>query len=225
MSPSPEDVEFVLVKTTLPATPLPPNAARLPIVTDRLVMRPWLPTDFDQLRLLRLQPEVMQWTRVGHVDLDEATTQAWLARFLPPNDALTHSCAITLRDTGEVIGSGGTHIFRGEMGWPELGYMFRAEFWGKGYATEFLRAYGERWRELPREEVEIMVDPRTVVVAGAGEGEGTAEEQIIAVTAEVNKGSQRVLHKCGWEHFMTYPGSDSTLLPTFRYFPCRKEAS
>ncbi|KAH8906051.1 hypothetical protein BR93DRAFT_928657 [Coniochaeta sp. PMI_546] len=161
----------------------------------------------------------MQFTRVGHIDLDEAETQAWLAKFLPPNDALTHSSAITLRETGEVIGSGGTHMLQGELGWPELGYMFRTEFWGKGYATEFLRAYIESWAKLPRAEVEIKVDPRTVT------GKGVAEEQIIAVTAEVNKGSQKVLQKCGWEHFMTWPGSDGNPLPTFRYFPGRKDAS
>ncbi|OIW26154.1 acyl-CoA N-acyltransferase [Coniochaeta ligniaria NRRL 30616] len=219
VSSSPEDVEFVLVKTTLPVTPLPPNTARLPIVTDRLIIRPWLPTDFDQIRILRLQPEVMQYTRVGHIDLDEAETQAWLARFLPPGDAATHSCAITLKETGEVIGTGGTHSLQGNFGWPEVGYMFRKEFWGKGYATEFLRAYMKSWAELPREEVEIKVDPRTVT------GDGVAEEQLIAVTAIVNEGSQKVLRKCGWEHFVTWPGDDSSTLPTFRFFPCRKEVS
>jgi RimJ/RimL family protein N-acetyltransferase len=161
----------------------------------------------------------MRFTRVGRIDLDEAETQAWLAKFLPPNDALTHSMAITLKETGEVIGSGGTHSIQGNLGWPEVGYMFRTEYWGKGYATEFLRAYIKTWAELPRAEVEIKVDPRTVT------GDGVAEEQIIAVTENVNGVSQKVLYKCGFEHFVTLPGRDSTTLPTFRYFPTRKESS
>lgn len=219
VTPSPRDVEHVLVKTTLPTQPLPPIVARLPIITDRLIIRSWLPTDLAQLRVLRTQPEVMQYTMVGHVDLDEAVTQAWLARWTASNDVLTHNCAITLRETGELIGSGGTHSLKSDFGWPELGYMFRSEFWGKGYATEFVRAYTASWAALPREEVEIMVDPRTVDADGK-----TAEEQLIAITEDVNEGSQRVLRKCGWEHFVTWRDSDD-LLPTFRYFPCRKETS
>lgn len=217
LSPSPRDVEFVLVKTTLPKRPLPPNVARLPIITDRLIIRPWLPSDLEQLRLLRLQQEVMQWTSAGRVDLDEAETEAWLAKFLPPNDALTHSSAITLKETGEVIGCGGTHDMSGIFGWPELGYLFRKEFWGKGYGTEFLKAYVKAFAELPREEVEIKVDPRTA------NSDGTAEEQVIAITVGSNAASYKVLAKSGFEHFITWPGRESPTLPTFRYFPARKE--
>jgi RimJ/RimL family protein N-acetyltransferase len=158
----------------------------------------------------------MKWTRAGTIDLDEATTQAWLARFAAPHDISTHNCAITLKETGELIGSGGTHNLKGDFGWPELGYMFRTEFWGQGYATEFVRAYVKSWGALPREEVEIMVDPRTL----GADGE-TAEEQIVAITEAANGGSQKVLVKCGWEHFLTWIGGPGDVLPTFRYFPVR----
>lgn len=216
ISPSPESVHRVLVKTTLPAQPLPSNSARLPITTARLTIRPWLASDLAQLRILRTQPEVMKWTRAGHIDLDEAATQAWLARFLPPDDSLAHNCAITLTETGELIGAGGVHSFRGEHGWPEVGYMFRSDFWGKGYAAEFLRAFAEGWAALPREEVEILVDPRT-----AGADGKTAEEQLVATAEDSNGASQRVLRKCGWEHFLTWLGDKGNTLQTFRYFPAR----
>jgi RimJ/RimL family protein N-acetyltransferase len=211
----PNAENFVLVKTTLPSRPLPPNASRQPIITDRLVIRAWTPEDLKELRVLRTQPEVMRWTRVGHIDLDEAATQTHLNRYLPPNDANTYNCAITLKETGELIGSGGVHMFTGSFGWPELGYMFRTEFWGQGYGTEFVRGFVEAWSALPREEVEIKVDPRTAT------GDGVAEEQLIAITDGANWGSQKILRKCGFEQYLVFPGDDGGPLPTFRFFPAR----
>lgn len=228
LAPSPRDVEFVRVKTTLPVQPLPPSADRAPITTDRLVIRPWLPSDVAQLRLLRTDPEVMQHTRDGRTEPDEASIQAWLGEFMPgPNDAKTYEWAIVLRDTGEVIGCGGTHSLGGEFGWPDLRYLLRAEFWGRGYATEFLRAYVAAWAALPRAEVEIMVDPRTVVGHGEEASEASAaaaEELLIANTTVPNAGSHNVLRKWGWEHFVTWAGKSGRTLRTFRYYPCRKEA-
>ncbi|KAB5549846.1 GNAT domain-containing protein [Coniochaeta sp. 2T2.1] len=219
--PPPSEVKRILVRTTLPLSPLPPNHLRQPITTPRLLIRPWQQSDLHQIRILRTQPEVMKVTRQNRIDLSLEETQAWLDRFLSPNDGQTHNFAIVLRETGELIGTGGVHSFKGEFGWPEIGYMFREEYWRKGFATEFLAGYMAAWKGLPRGvvEVEVEVDPRTTRTGKPGE---EVEEQIIAITADFNEGSQKVLGKCGWEHFITWPGDDALKLPTFRWFPTRK---
>jgi hypothetical protein len=50
----------VVVKTTRPVFPFPPNEDREPIYTERLIIRPYVPEDLGDLRALRTQPEVMQ---------------------------------------------------------------------------------------------------------------------------------------------------------------------
>jgi len=165
-------------------------------------------------------------------------TRERLAPYLPgsPGADERYNFAICLRETGEVIGSGGSHKFVSAFGWPEIGYMLRSEYWGQGLAGEFLRAMLGVWEGLPREEVELDVDPRSVVYEEGeegGHGRG-AREVLIAVTEVENERSQQVLRKCGFEHFITWEeevkeaavgsnpssgGSSGKLvkLPTFRY--------
>jgi len=131
--------------------------------------------------------------------------------------------AICLRSTGEFIGSGGSHNPASSFGWPELGYMLKREQWGKGLATEFVKAFLSAWEALPREEVELAVDERSVVL---GE-DGRAREAMIATTDETNGPSQKILgEKCGFEKFAAW-GEEVTKngeavyqgLLTWRYFP------
>ncbi|RBQ90477.1 hypothetical protein VDGD_01081 [Verticillium dahliae] len=198
-------LDFITVKTTLPARPLPAHASRQPILTPRLMIRPFAESDIHALRVLRTQPEVMRNTAAGRIDLDVAETQAKLALSLPPNDAHTFNCAICLRDSGEFVGCGGCHVMVGEFGWPVLGYMFVKEHWGRGFATEFVTGFLAAWWALPREVCELRVDRGTVRV---GE-DGLAEEQYTAVTVDDNVASQRILTKTGFVKRRVYSEIDS----------------
>ncbi|KAK4129260.1 acyl-CoA N-acyltransferase [Parathielavia appendiculata] len=230
--PTPDPKTFIRVRTTLPHKPLPPNSARQPILTPRLILRPLCTNDLADLHELRTQPEVMVWTAVGVPDKDLDATRASLARNLPPNDGESFNYAICDRESGKLIGIGGCHRLEGHFGWPELGYMIRREFWGKGLATEFLAAWLPAWDGLERQEVEIVVDPRTVQraeVEWEGEGGGKkVREQLLAFTAVENGKSQRVLEKNGFKWFVAWvdrnmadaraPGR-LVDLSTYRYFP------
>jgi len=121
---------------------------------------------------------------------------------MPPNDAKTYNFAICLKETGELIGMGGSHQMVSSLGWPEVGYMIKEKYWGQGYTPEFLHAWLKAWDGLPREEVELRVDPRSVVPVDGKEG--SSREMCIAVTEESNDKSQMVLRKCGFEHFLTW---------------------
>jgi len=123
-SKDPEE-DYVVVKTTLPTLPLPSNSERATKTTERLILRPLRAEDVHDLHVLRTQPAVMKSTALGLVDADLATTQSRLDPFLPPNDGNTHNWAICLRETGALIGTGGSHKLQGMFGWPELGYMIR----------------------------------------------------------------------------------------------------
>ncbi|KAI1209277.1 acyl-CoA N-acyltransferase [Annulohypoxylon truncatum] len=194
----------VVVKTHLPTQPFPLNAERKPIRTERLIIRPFSEDDLDGMYALRTQPEVMKYTAVGRIDANREETQAFMARFMPPEDVRTYNNIITLASTGEIIGVGGG-VSRPEsvFGWPEIGYLFKKEYWGQGYATEFLKAWLNDWWTLPRSEVEAQVDVQSV------DGAGEVPEMITAFIEESNVGSRRVLEKAGFREFKQWNEPDA----------------
>ncbi|KAI1361124.1 acyl-CoA N-acyltransferase [Xylaria arbuscula] len=198
----------IKVRTTLPRHPFPSNATRTPIKTERLIIKPLTQDDLAALHALRTQPEVMACTALGKIDADLSETQARLDPFLPPRDADTYNPGIYLASTGELIGLGGVFGMAGtsELGWPEVGYMIRKEHWGKGYTTEFLRAFVRAWWGLPRTEGEVVVDRLSVDVdEGKGEGEGKmVPEMLCAIVDRENMGSTRVMEKAGFKRFKSW---------------------
>lgn len=198
-------IEWVTVKTTLPTFPFPPNDQRQIIKTERLVLRPFNndQNDLEGLHALRAQPEVMTWSIQGRPDKDLEETSINLARQVSPVEIQRYNWAICLASTGEIIGIGGCGTFNGELGWPVLGYMLRKETWGKGYATEFLKAFTKAWWALPREEVELKVDKNTV--RGSGD---VKDECIAAITLDSNMASHGVLRKSGFERAMAWEEED-----------------
>ncbi|KAI1771176.1 acyl-CoA N-acyltransferase [Hypoxylon cercidicola] len=193
----------VKVKTFLPTRPLPPNSERKPILTERLIIRPLSEDDVDDIHAIHRQPEVMIYTMRGRIDDNKEVTRASMARFLPPNDLHTYSNVICLASTGETIGRGGITRPDQLLGWPEVGYIFKKEVWGQGYATEFLKALVSFWWTLPRSETELGVDAQSV------DGPGEAPEMLSAIVDKENIGSQRVLEKVGFRKFKRWTEPDN----------------
>jgi RimJ/RimL family protein N-acetyltransferase len=198
----------ITVKTTLPSTPLPPNSERQPIKTERLLVRPLQQDDLKALHILRTQPEAMTGTSLGRPDRNIEETQAALDFFLPPTDVEAFLFGAFLASTGELIGEGGLHTMESSMcGWPEMGYKFKKEYWGQGYATEMLRAVLEAWWSLPRCNVEMKVHPLTADETGTGTG--VVEEHVFANTEADNPKSQNVLRKLGFNRFLEWTEPDT----------------
>ncbi|KAF5617313.1 uncharacterized protein FTJAE_12683 [Fusarium tjaetaba] len=195
----PENPDFIQIKTTLTKLPYPPLAERPTVRTKRLVLKPFYQDAAKDLFPMRAQKEVMMWTSQGAPDQNLEETQKWAAQRLPPHDDTNLYYVISLVETGEVIGAGGTYRRECELGWPAIGYAFRKEAWGKGYATEFLVAFMKIWWELPRAEYSIAVDRSTLseeeIVASVN---GTITERCAAETIKENGASKRVLEKSGY---------------------------
>ncbi|KAJ8129495.1 hypothetical protein O1611_g4133 [Lasiodiplodia mahajangana] len=210
------------VKTTWPR--VPPNAERTPIRTERLLLRPFEAADVEAVFELRQQPEVMLWTSFGTIDKDIDQSRTFVERFLPPNDTQTYNFVVVyLGDAGEsddsngvVIGVGGAHKTRSHLGWPEVGYMFRKEYWNKGFATEFLRGFSKAWWALPRNnEVEIEVDAeslegRVESISEKNDGDAIQAPEILTALIEArNIGSRKVLEKAGFKEYKVWTEPDS----------------
>ncbi|KAF1963375.1 acyl-CoA N-acyltransferase [Byssothecium circinans] len=108
--------------------------------TERLLIRPLTLEDAEDVVLMRSHPEVMKHTSIlPSTDIEKS--KAWIqgchdrencwnfvVELLPPASPPPTT-------SPRVIG------LIGAVRAPEVGYMFNDNYWGKGYATEALRAF------------------------------------------------------------------------------------
>ena len=143
------------------------------INTARLILRPLVTDDAPQLFTYRSLPEVYRyqgWKASSLEDAKEFIENYSLSE--PVCDGNWKQLAIRLRDTDDLIGDCGFHVFDDQQ--AEIGYTIAPETQGRGYGTETvsgLVAYLFREQNMHR---------------------------IIATTDPDNTGSTRVLEKLGF---------------------------
>lgn len=107
--------------------------------TKRLVLRKYREDDFQAVHEYGSDPEVTRFVPFGPNTLED--TQGFMDRTLSSYsdpDSKELKWAITLNDTGQLIGGGGIRIGKEEN--ASIGYVLNRRFWGKGYATETANA-------------------------------------------------------------------------------------
>lgn len=147
------------------------------IETKRLILREFTELDATLIYELNLDPDVTRYTHDPVRDLDHASEI--LEKVILPQYVLYNygRWAVHLKPALQFLGWCGLK-YRPELNEIDLGYRFKTEAWGKGYATEAAYAsikYG--FEKLNLQEIT-----------------GRAEPENIA--------SWKVLEKCG----MTYTG-------------------
>ena len=147
------------------------------IETDRLLVRKFTEDDAPLLYDLNLDPEVIRYTHDPLTDVEEAR-KVLEEVILPQYILYDHGrWAVHLRSGLEFIGWCGLKYLT-ETNEVDLGYRFKKNFWGNGYATEAARAcikYGFATLNLQR---------------------------IVGRALPANLASIKVLEKCGMEYLM-----------------------
>ena len=145
------------------------------IETDRLLVRKFTEDDAPLLYDLNLDPEVIRYTHDPLTDVEEAR-KVLEEVILPQYILYDHGrWAVHLRSGLEFIGWCGLKYLT-ETNEVDLGYRFKKNFWGNGYATEAARAcikYGFATLNLQR---------------------------IVGRALPANLASIKVLEKCGMEY-------------------------
>ena len=105
------------------------------IETERLLLRTFSELDAPLIYELNLDPDVTRYTHDQVKDLAHATEI--LEKTIIPQYALYNHgrWAVHLKPTLDFLGWCGLK-YRTELNEIDLGYRFKKEFWGKGFATE-----------------------------------------------------------------------------------------
>lgn len=143
------------------------------LTTERLVLRPPVRDDIDDLAIIANAREIAEMTsRMPH-PYGRKDAEAYVDRF-EKGQLEGHIFAITLGETGRLIGMCGVER-RDRFGGLEIGYWVGRAWWGQGYASEATGA---------------LVDCAFRV---------TGSDVIFAACRTVNTRSRQVLLKHGFE--------------------------
>lgn len=147
----------------LPERPLPNNADRPHIQTDRLVVRPFLPSDTEAFHALRSIEIIQnQSTTRGRPDRDLEESRQNIEKFQEEDQHHWYFGAF-LKSTGELIGEAGLPDLDGwRSGRPEAEVLIKPEYWRQGYGTELWKAVMDSYWDLPREKRRYQLCPAFV---------------------------------------------------------------
>lgn len=109
------------------------------IETERLILREYVPEDFDALYEIVSDEETMQHYPAP---FDAERTRNWIVRNLNNYQKYGFGLwAVVLKQTGEFIGDCGMTIqnIDGEL-LPEIGYHIHKKYWRQGFGSEAARA-------------------------------------------------------------------------------------
>ena len=142
--------------------------------TKRLILKPTEQADFENLLALRSDPDVMKYAEKG-VQTEE-DIQKFLEITIPYQKKYGYDlCSVFEKSSGDFVGQGG--LFRtantDDPSDIEIGFSLHKKYWGKGYATELVKALIQwGFKYLP-------------------------VKKLVAFTEPENVASNRVLQKCG----------------------------
>ena len=147
--------------------------------TERLVLRKLEQSDFREACKLLQDPEVMYAYEGAFSDQE---VQVWLDKMFRryENDGFA-LWAVVEKGSGELIGQCGITYQEYNGGWvPEVGYLFRKEFWHKGFATEAAIACKEyAFQVLDFDDVYSIIRDSNVASQNVARRNGMSEVDIL----------------------------------------------
>lgn len=150
--------------------------------TERLILRRLTMDDLDDLVALDSDPDVMRFLTGGKPTPREVIEREWLPRVLGYYERFEGKgvWAAIERSAADVLGWVSNRPVEDRRDEVELGYRFRREAWGKGYATEAARAL------IRKSFAELGV------------------QRVVANTMTVNLASRHVMEKVGMRYLRTF---------------------
>ena len=113
-------------------------SSSLPIETDRLTLRRYLATDYDDLLRLQSSPDVTRFLLYDPKTPEQVkeSLAGRLADVPMDTDGQALTVAVILRETGQHVGEVTLFVQNVEHRTGEIGFVFHPEFHGRGFAAE-----------------------------------------------------------------------------------------
>lgn len=116
------------------------------LTTDRLVLRPFAPSDEDEVYAAAQDPDIQRWTMVPS-PYEREHARSFVGELVPGGwrDDTGYSFAVRLGPGGPLVAAVGVHVHEvfGTNSY-EIGYWATKEYRGHGYMTEAVTAVA-RW--------------------------------------------------------------------------------
>ena len=168
------------------------NPPWLPIRTERLLLRDFHPSDFEDVHAYGCDPEVARYMEWGPNTPEE--TRAFLDRAHASQAAwprFDFGLAIEHTASAAVIGSVGLHLRDGPNRTAEIGYCLRRDLWRQGIVHEASRALLEvAFNRLGLHRVIATCDARKTGSYGVMEKLGMRREGLLRQDRQI-KGAWR----------------------------------
>ncbi|WP_437998502.1 GNAT family N-acetyltransferase [Sorangium sp. So ce185] len=133
------------------------------LTTPRLTLRAIAPSDVERIFRIQSDPEVVRYAGRGP-DGSLADSERRIATVMTGvRENTSIRWGITLKEGGELVGTGGFWRWNKPHRSAEIGYELLPAFWNRGIMTEALRAvirFGFASMELHRVEAQIDPDNR-----------------------------------------------------------------
>ena len=113
-------------------------SSSLPIETDRLTLRRYLESDYDDLLKLQSSPDVTRFL-LYDPKTPEQVKESLAGRLTDvpmDTDGQALTVAVILRETGQHVGEVTLFVQSAEQRCGEIGFVFSPDFHGRGFATE-----------------------------------------------------------------------------------------
>ena len=112
-----------------------------PLTTDRLILREFTRSDWKAVHEYASDPDVVRYMTWGPNSKEDS--HFFIQRVISyqeENPRRNHEFAVILKAEDRLIGSCGLYVSNPDHQEAWIGYCFNRHFWGKGYATEAIKA-------------------------------------------------------------------------------------
>lgn len=156
----------------------------------RLVLREFVPEDWEDVYAFTVKPEASRYQAWGPNTPEDARAyvgHAYAAAREEPRSAFI--LAVTLPETGRVVGEGALYIRSRPFRSGEIAYLIDPAYWGQGFATEVARLLLQfGFADLQLHRIAGTCDPRNVASARVLEKVGMQYEGRMRETRLIRDG-------------------------------------
>jgi RimJ/RimL family protein N-acetyltransferase len=149
------------------------------LTTERLLLRPFTPDDFEPLLAIESRPDIARWLYWEARGPDQVRTslQNKVGAVALAEDDDWISLAVVLKESGELIGDCMLRLASREHRQGEIGFLFHPDHHGRGYATEAAFLLLEiAFDDFGLHRVVGRLEPRNTASAGVLERIGMRRE-------------------------------------------------